>query len=157
MNDGLKMSERGLALVRKHEGLRLTAYRCPAGVLTIGYGHTHGVKEGMRIDLAEAERFLREDIATGEDAVKRLIDVPLTQGQFDALVDFVLNLGSNALQRSTLRRILNNGDYWAAAQEFGKWVYARDVERKGRKVALPGLIARRDDERVLFEGGGGIF
>ena len=152
MSAEMKMSEMGLAMVREHVGLRLSAYRCPAGVWTIGYGHTSGVSEGMRIDLGQAERFLLDDIGVAEDAVKRLIVVPLKQGQFDALVDFVVNLGSKALRGSTLRRLLNEKNYDAAAQEFGKWVYARDG-RKGRKVALPGLIARREDERVLFEVG----
>ena len=142
------LSEDGLELIRRHEGLRLKAYRCPAGVWTIGYGHTKGVKRGMVIARVHADRFLREDVQDAEEAVNRLVEVPMTQGQFDALVSFVFNLGIGAFSRSTLRKVLNKGDYCAAAEQFGRWVYAL---QGGQRVKLPGLVARREDERALFE------
>lgn len=148
MSDDMKISPAGLELIKRHEELRLNAYRCPAGVWTIGYGHTSGVKQGMRIAKVQADRFLREDLAEAEKAVNTLISVPLKQEQFDALVSFVFNLGAGALSRSTLRRVLNSGDYYAAAEQFERWVYG---SVGGRKVKLPGLVARRGEERELFE------
>lgn len=148
MSKDMRTSEKGLDVIKRHEGLRLKAYRCPAGVWTIGYGHTKGVKQGMRIAKVQADRFLREDLAEAEKAVNTLVSVPLKQEQFDALVSFVFNLGAGALLRSTLRKVLNKGDYRAAAEQFERWVYG---SVGGRKVKLPGLVARRVEERELFE------
>lgn len=144
MNDDMKkISPDGLELIKRHEGLRLKAYRCPAGVWTIGHGHTKGVKRGMQIAEVHADQFLREDVIIAERAVNQLVSVPLSQGQFDALVSFVFNLGANAFSRSTLLKKLNEGDCYLAAEEFERWVYA-----SGRKLA--GLVARREDEKELF-------
>ena len=141
----MKTSESGVELVKSHEGLRLKAYLCPAGVWTIGYGHTRTAKQGMVITAEKAEDLLLEDLVEAESAVSSLVDVPLSQGQFDALVSFVFNLGSGNLKASTLRRKLNACDYSGAAVEFGRWVYS-----SGKK--LGGLIKRRAEERALFEG-----
>ncbi|HXG01499.1 MAG TPA: lysozyme [Bacteroidota bacterium] len=122
----------------------MKAYLCPAGVWTIGYGHTGGVKEGDRITLQQAEELLKQDLERFEECIRRSVTVPLNQNQFDALVSFAFNVGCMALENSTLLRKLNAGDYAGAAQEFGKWV-------KSRGVILPGLIKRRDAERALFE------
>ena len=146
----MRLSEDGLELIKRHEGLRLKAYRCPAGMWTIGYGHTKGVKRGMVIANVHAERFLEEDVQDAEEAVNRLVEVPMTQGQFDALVSFVFNLGIGAFSRSTLRKRLNDGDFCAAAEQFGRWVYGSQGKQK---VKLPGLVARREDERALFVDG----
>ena len=143
----MKMSERGLALLKESEGCRLTAYRCPAGLWTIGYGDTLGVKEGMTITQAEADARFVARLVEFESAVLKLVKVPLSQGQFDALVDFAYNAGAAALGRSTLLRKFNAGDSAGAAAEFGKWIYA------GNQV-LPGLVTRRARERALFEQGG---
>ena len=137
-------SEKGLALIRQFEGLRLLAYKCAAGVWTIGYGSTAGVKPGQSITKERAEELLREDVSRFEAAVSRLVTVPLSQGQFDALVAFAFNCGEGALERSTLLRLLNAGQYAEAALQFGRWV-------KGGGKELPGLVRRRAAERALFE------
>ncbi len=141
----MHISDAGLALIRQFEGLRLLAYKCAAGVWTIGYGSTAGVKPGQSITAERAEELLREDVARFEAAVSRLVTVPLSQGQFDALVSFAFNLGAKALEKSTLLRLLNAGDYSGAAAQFDRWVYA-----SGKK--LSGLVKRRAAERALFEG-----
>ena len=140
----VKISPRGISLIRRHEGLRLKAYRCPAGVLTIGIGHTGpDVTPDMEIDEEEAERLLKSDLASMYDAIGDLVDVDLNQNEFDALCSLVFNIGRQAFKSSTLLRLLNQGQRYPAAQQFGRWVHA------GREV-LPGLIKRRDDERSLF-------
>ena len=139
------LSQEGLELIKRWEGLRTNAYKCPAGVWTIGYGHTKSVKPGMMISHMEAERLLLEDVKVYQGAVRRLVRVPLTQGQFDALVSFAFNCGVSALQRSNLLKYLNQGRYNTAKLEFGRWVYAN-------KKKLSGLVNRRKDEVKLFEG-----
>ncbi|QCO05435.1 lysozyme [Azospirillum argentinense] len=137
-----------LALVRHFEGLYLKAYLCPAGVPTIGYGHTAGVRMGQTINGLQAEVFLRADMADAAAQVDRLVTVPLTDQQRGALASFVFNLGAGALRDSTLLRLLNQRDYAGAAKEFPKWVYATV---NGKKVQLDGLKKRRAAERELFE------
>lgn len=139
----MKTSELGLDLIRGHEGLRLKAYQCPAGVWTIGFGHTGAVRPGQEITREEADTLLRKDVEDAEKSVSWYVTVPLTQDQFDALVSFVFNLGIGKLKGSTLLRLLNGGDYKGAADEFPRWVFAG-------KVRLNGLIARRADEKSLF-------
>lgn len=141
----MHISDAGLALIRQSEGLRLRAYLCPAGIPTIGYGSTAGVKMGQTITAERAEELLREDLRQFEAAVSRLVKVPLSQGQFDALTSFAFNLGAKSLEKSTLLRLLNAGDYPGAAAQFDRWVYA-----SGKK--LSGLVKRRAAERALFEG-----
>ena len=141
------ISRQGLDLICRFEGFSPIIYMCPAGYPTIGYGHliTEANKEQFLdgVDEDEALDLLRQDVIVAERAVLRLISVPLTQGQFDALVSFTFNLGGGALQRSTLRRKLNRGDYDAVPTELMKWVWAG-----GRK--LKGLVARRRSEVILF-------
>ncbi len=140
----MRTSDAGVALVQGYEGLRLTAYRDSVGVLTIGYGHTGAdVKQGMTITRDEAERLLRDDLHDAETAVEKAVRVPMTQGQFDALVSFVFNLGAGRLQTSTLLRKLNDRNYIGAADEFPRW------NKAGGEV-LAGLTARRGAERALF-------
>lgn len=141
----MRTSKNGLALIRQAEGLRLRAYKCPAGVWTIGFGTTAGVKEGQVITKERAEELLRDDVKRFEDQVLRLVKVPLTQGQLDALVSFTYNLGAANLGNSTLLRLLNAGDYKGAAAQFDRWTKAGGKE-------LPGLVKRRAAERALFEG-----
>lgn len=139
----MKTSKQGIELIKRYEGLRLEAYVCPAGVATIGWGHTKGVKAGMVIDLAEAERLLADDIAIAERCVNCDAD-KLNQNQFDALVSFVFNVGVSAYRNSTLRKmVLAKPDNPAMADEFGKWKYA------DRKI-LPGLVRRRKAESELY-------
>lgn len=133
----------GKDIIKKWEGLRLKAYLCPAGVPTIGYGHTYNVKMGQTISVAQAELFLDHDYQDAEEQVLSLVKVPLTENQLGALTSFVFNLGAGNLSRSTLLRKLNQGDYTSAAEEFNKWVFAG-----GKK--LNGLVKRRAEERELF-------
>lgn len=139
----MKVSNNGINLIKCFEGLELKAYRDSVGILTIGYGHTHAVKAGDIITGEQADAFLREDLQVAELTVNTNVKVKLTQGQFDALVSFVFNLGSGNFVKSTLIKKLNVGDYAGAADEFGKWVNAG-----GKK--LPGLVKRRAAEREVF-------
>lgn len=140
----MEISQAGLDSIKKHEGLRLRAYRDAVGIWTIGYGHTGPeVQPGMEITEGEAESILREDVMQAEACIEEHVTVDLTQGQFDALCSFIFNLGCGAFERSTLLRLLNEGDYSGAAQQFGRWVNA------GGKP-LPGLVKRRGDELAMF-------
>ncbi|WP_367396290.1 lysozyme [Pantoea sp. Ep11b] len=139
----MKVSNNGINLIKRFEGLELKAYRDSVGILTIGYGHTHAVKAGDVITGEQADAFLREDLQVAELTINSSVKVKLTQGQFDALASFVFNLGSGNFVKSTLIRKLNAGDYASAADEFGKWVNAG-----GKK--LPGLVKRRAAERGVF-------
>ena len=141
----MKTSQKGLDLIKSFEGLRLSAYKDVVGVVTIGYGTTAGVKMGDTITKERAEELLREDVARFEAQVLRMVKVPLTQGQHDALVSFVYNLGAGNLSNSTLLRLLNSGDYKGAAAQFDRW------NKAGGKT-LAGLVRRRAAERALFEG-----
>jgi lysozyme len=140
-----KTSKAGLNLIKEFEGLRLTAYLCPAKVWTIGYGTTKGVKPGQRITEAQAEELLREDVAAFERGVADAVTGPLAQHQFDALVSLAYNIGLGAFRTSTLLRLLNKGEYASAAKQFDRW------NKAGQKV-LAGLKRRRAAERKLFEG-----
>lgn len=147
----MRISKLGLELIKQFEGLRLKAYRCSAGVWTIGYGHTRNVYPGMQISEDTAFALLLEDIWYVEEGINDLVQVPLNQNQFDALCSFSFNVGldidddlkAEGLGDSTLLRKLNKGDYLGAANEFIKWDKA-----KGKKIA--GLSKRRLAERTLF-------
>lgn len=139
----MKISEAGLDLIKECEGRALKAYKCSAGVWTIGFGSTTGVTEGMEITEAEADERLRKDVETAERCVNASVKGAITQGQYDALCSFVFNLGCGALRKSTLLRELNDGNDLSAAAEFMKWVNAG-----GKR--LPGLVARRQKEMALF-------
>jgi lysozyme len=139
----MKLGEEGLNLIKVSEGLSLKAYVCPAGVLTIGYGHTKGVRFGDVISVEKAHQLLLEDVIWAEDAVNRSVKVELNQNQFDALVSFTFNLGEANLKKSTLLRLLNVGSYPEAAEEFLRW-------NRAGGVILRGLTKRRVAERKLF-------
>lgn len=131
-------------LVAEFEGCVLEAYYCPAGVLTIGYGHTGpDVYPGMVISSEEAVALLDTDLNKFRQAVVRLVDVSLTENQFAALVSLTYNIGIGAFQKSTLLRKLNTGDYEGAANEFKRW-------NKGGGQVLRGLVRRRAAEEALF-------
>lgn len=138
-----KYSKTGLELTERFEGCRLTAYRDSRGIWTIGYGHTSGVYPGMTCTQEQAEAWLAGDVNWAERVVDRLIHVQLTQGEFDALVDFTFNCGAGNFQHSTLLELINRGDISHAAAEFEKWDHAG-----GRVVA--GLLRRRVAEAELF-------
>ena len=133
----------GLNLVKHFEGFYDTAYVCPAGVLTIGYGHTKHVTTGQCISQEKADELLITDMQHASDAVTRTISVPLNDNQFDALTSFVFNCGAGALASSTLARLLNQGDYQCVPAQLNRWVKA------GGKT-LPGLVKRRNAEGQLW-------
>lgn len=154
MMNNLRPSQACVNLVKHFEGLHrvtndgmIEAYRCPAGVWTIGYGRTKGVTQGMRITREQAEQDLLDELVEYGNYVNKFVRVPLTQAQFDALTSFVFNLGPGNFQKSTMLRKLNIGDYDGAAMEFGKWNKAR-VD--GVLQPLPGLTRRRTAEASLF-------
>ncbi len=134
--------------MKRFEGLETVAYPDPGNRVTgepwtIGYGHTRGVWRGDVCTEAQATEWLREDLRTAEGAVRHLVDVPLTHGQFDALASFVFNVGAAAFGNSTLLRLLNAGDAAGAAEQFKRW-------NRGADGPLPGLVTRRAAERDLF-------
>lgn len=137
----MQISEKGLALIKEFEGLRLEAYQCSADVWTIGYGHTAGVRKGDVITKATADRMLADDVSEFESAVNNAVTAPLTQNQFDALVSLAFNIGATAFKNSTLVKKLNLRH--DAADEFLRWRYVNRVES-------PGLRRRREAERALF-------
>lgn len=140
----MKISQKGINLIKMFEGLSLKAYKDSVGIVTIGYGSTGPhVSMGQTITEVQAEALLKTDIARFERGVSDLVTVPLNQNQFDALVSFSFNLGLGNLKSSTLLRKLNSLDYSGAAKEFERW------NRAGGKV-LAGLTRRRIAERDLF-------
>ena len=140
----MKTGQNGIAMLKHFEGCKLTAYKDIVGVLTIGYGHTGpDVFEGKIITQEQADDLLRQDLSTRESGVGASVKVLLNQNQFDALVDFVYNLGVHSLQVSTLLRRLNSGDY-GVGTEFLKWDKAGGQQVKG-------LTLRRQAEKELFE------
>lgn len=141
----MQISERGLKLIKEHEGLSLKRYICPAGKPTIGYGHLITPEDGnlALITPEKAEELLKSDLNACYSAISAMVATPLAQGQFDALVSFIFNLGAGKFQTSTLRKLINRGNYAGAALEFPKWVYAN-------KKVLPGLVKRRKAEQALF-------
>ena len=139
----MTIGSKGLELIKSFEGCKLKAYKCPAGVLTVGYGTTKGVTAGMEINLAMAEKMLRSDIAPLEKTINKL-GINFRQGQFDALVSFMYNLGEGAFAKSTLKKkILAGADDKEIAEEFKKW------NKAGGKV-LAGLVKRREAEANLW-------
>lgn len=139
----MTISNAGLALIKKYEGCKLKAYKCPAGVWTVGFGTTKGVKACMEIDLATAEKMLLGDVAPIEKAINKL-GINFRQGQFDALVSFIYNLGIGNFNSSTLKKkIVAGAKDEDIAAEFGKW------NKAGGKV-LAGLTKRREEEAKLW-------
>lgn len=138
----MKINEAGVELVKRFEGLRLSAYLCPAGVWTIGYGHTGDVKQGDQITDHQADVILRHDLDRFDRKVEQLAP-GANENEHSAMVSFAFNLGEAALSRSALLKKFLDGDKAGAAAEFMKWKYAAG------KV-LPGLVLRRAAERTLF-------
>lgn len=145
----MKASKILIDKIKEFEGFRGTAYRCPAGVLTVGYGHTSGVVKGQKVTEEEAERLLMRDLRTYEAYVEKL-NVTSQQHKFDALVDFCFNLGCAALEGSTLlKKIRQCRPDDEIRDEFMRWVYATVG---GRKRKLDGLVKRRKWEADRFFG-----
>jgi GH24 family phage-related lysozyme (muramidase) len=139
------LSSDGLDLIKTFEGFREEAYRCEAGVDTIGFGHTGNVEPGDRISLQQATQLLAQDTDWAEQAVRDNVKAPLSQQQFDALTSFVFNVGEGAFESSTLLDKLNAGDYAGAQAEFGRW------NKAAGKVSA-GLERRRQEEAAMFGG-----
>lgn len=140
----MNISPAGLALIKAHEGCKLKAYLDTGGVPTIGWGHTRGVKTGDRCTQAQADTWFETEVAEFADEVDGLVFPLLSQNRFDALVSFAYNVGVEAFMNSTLLHKVNAKDYAGAAEQFGRWIYDNG------KV-INGLVARRADERSLFE------
>ena len=137
------MSVDATSLIAEFEGFSAEAYLCPAGVWTIGYGQTGGIKRGMTCTKVEAMRWLSARVKTTEREIRRLVRVPINANQMAALVSFVYNVGIGAFKRSSLFRLLNAGRYAEAADQLLRW------DKAGGKV-LPGLTRRRIREREIF-------
>ena len=139
----MKIGNKGLEMIKHFEGLELNAYKCAAGVWTIGYGHTKGVQEGMVISEETANEMLVEELNEYENYINTLVTVELNQNQFDAMVSWVYNLGSSNLQASTLLKVLNAGNYEGVPEQIMRW------NKAGGRV-LEGLTRRRQAEADLF-------
>jgi lysozyme len=145
------INKNGRDLIKDSEGLRLRAYMCSAHVWTIGYGSTRGIdglpiKQGDIITVPQAEMLFERDINIFSYAIRKLLCVEITNNQFSALVSLAYNIGVGNFRASTLLRKLNRGDFDGCQAEFGKW-------RRANGKILPGLVARRERERLLFNSG----
>jgi lysozyme len=143
--NNMKISEEGKALIKKFEGCELESYRCSADVITIGFGHTKGVKEGDTCTQEEADQMLEEDLAEFEEYVDKYVEVDISQNQRDALISWTFNLGPQNLKTSTMLKELNAGNYSKVPFEMRRW-------NKAGGQTLEGLIRRREAESLLFEG-----
>jgi lysozyme len=143
----MHVSPAGIALTKAMESLRLTSYPDPAtggAPWTVGWGHTGPeVKPGMTITQTQAETYLNADLARAGLVVSSLVRLYITQSQFDALADFVFNVGAGNFRSSTLLRKLNAGDTQGAANEFDRWIFAAGKQ-------MPGLVIRRQAEKAMF-------
>lgn len=158
----MKISQLGVSLIKRYESLRLKAYRCPAGIWTIGYGHTGNVKPGDVITVEVAVSLLMHDIKPAEEVVNRLCP-NVNQNQFDALVSFVFNAGEgNFINSTLLKKVRINANDPSISEEFKRWVKASGesngkdddgdglVDEAGEKQRLEGLIKRRNEEATLY-------
>jgi lysozyme len=148
----MQISDKGIALIKHHEGVRLKPYQDCVKLWTVGVGHLIGDGKSLPPEwnkvftMEEVDGILRKDLARFEQGVSKFCPVQLTQGEFDALISFSFNLGLGVLQRSTLRQKILRNDKKGAAEEFTKYI------RAGGKI-IKGLVTRRNDEKQLFLGG----
>jgi len=146
----MQISNKGIQLIKHHEGVRNKPYRDCVGLWTVGVGHLIGDGKSLPeswnklFTTEEVDALLKQDLVRFERKVQKFCAVPLTQNQFDALISFSFNLGLGVLQRSTLRQNILRKDFKGAAEEFLKYV------RAGGKI-VKGLVTRRNDEKALFE------
>jgi len=144
-----EIPDQALDLIRRFEGLRLRPYHDCVGFPTVGYGHLLSRQKGASLDQwhditeQEADNLLKIDAQKAANSVNRLIAAPLSDGQYGALIDFTLNLGGGQLQASTLRQVINRGEYDLAPEQFARWAYAGGVK-------LAGLVRRRAAECELW-------
>ena len=142
--NNMKISEEGLALIKKFEGCELEAYQCAAGIWTIAYGRIKEVKEGNTCTQEQAEAWLDEELHEYESYINDMVEVSLLQNQFDALVSWVFNLGPSNLKASTMLKVLNNKEFEEVPSQIKRW-------NKAGGVILGGLVKRREAEANLFE------
>jgi lysozyme len=142
-----KLNQAGLKLIKEFEGCELKAYLDSVGVWTIGYGHTKGVKRGMTITKAEADRIFEEDINIFARGVDDVIDNEISDNEFAACVALAFNIGLSAFSRSSVLRAINRGDFQSAADHFLDW---NKGKVKGKLQVIRGLTRRRQAERKLF-------
>ena len=141
----MKTSQYGIDLIKHFEGCELKAYKCPAGVWTIGYGHTKGVQPGDEWSEDHADHMLQVELEEYEGYVDKYVTAPLGQNQFDALVSWTYNLGGGNLSASTMLKVLNAGEYDEVPNQMLRW------NKAGGKV-LEGLTRRRQAEADMFCG-----
>jgi lysozyme len=141
----MNISEEGISLIKKFEGCELNAYKCPAGVWTIGYGITKSVKKGDTITKEQAEEMLKEELKEYQGYVNHYVEVDLQQCQYDALVSWVFNLGPTNLRSSTMLKVLNEKKYSEVPFQIKRW-------NKASGKVLDGLVRRREAEALLFQG-----
>lgn len=151
---GLQISNQGLQDLKRHEGYRETPYLDQAGVLTVCYGSTGSIHPARTYSAAECSARLESDLASHSRPVGQLVAVPLTQGQYDVLVDFVYQFGETKFKHSTLLRKLNAWDCRGAAAELPKWSKVR-VQENGKEVLKTsrGVAKRRAENKAIFEAG----
>lgn len=141
----MRTSQKGIDLIKEFEGYSERVYMCPGGVYTIGYGHTRGVQVGDTCTREKAEEYLRDDLREAEETVEALIEVPLMQNQFDALVSLVYNIGAGNFYDSTIRKVINS-----KVSDIEEYRRAWMMWKKSRGRVLKGLIRRRESEFKLF-------
>ena len=141
----MKTGTKGIDLIKHFEGCELEAYKCAAGVWTIGYGHIKGVTSNSVITQEQAEQMLVEELNEYEGYINNMVTTPLSQNQFDALVSWVYNLGGGNLKASTLLKVVNSGEFDGVPAQIMRW------NKAGGKV-LEGLTRRRQAEADLFSG-----
>jgi lysozyme len=139
-----QISQNGINVLKSLEGCRLKAYKDESGHWTIGWGYAGiDVWDGLMITQFEADDLLYKEMALREDAINELVQINLNQNQFDSLCSFVYNVGIQAFADSTMLKLLNAGDYQAAADEFPRWIYSEGI-------ISDILVKRRATERNLF-------
>jgi lysozyme len=141
----MNISQEGISLIKKFEGCELEAYKCAAGVWTIGYGHTKDVKEGDSILKEDAESMLVHELQEYCNDVDIAVKVDLKQNEFDALVSWTYNLGLTNLNSSTMLRVLNEGKHDEVPAQMKRW-------NKASGQVKQGLVRRREAEALMFEG-----
>jgi lysozyme len=141
----MNISQEGISLIKKFEGCELEAYKCAAGVWTIGYGHTKDVKEGDSILKEDAESMLMHELQEYCNDVDIAVKVDLKQNEFDALVSWTYNLGLTNLNSSTMLRVLNEGKHDEVPAQMKRW-------NKASGQVKQGLVRRREAEALMFEG-----
>ena len=145
----MKISKEGIALIKNFEGCELTAYKCAAGVWTIGYGHTKDVKENDVITKEEADALLEKELEEYTSYVNNAVTQPLNQNQIDSMVSWTYNLGPSNLKSSTALKLLNLAEYEGVPAQLKRW---NKATVNGERKVLDGLVRRREAEALMFEG-----